>query len=86
MNATAVRGDWVGRVIDGRFTLLQWLGGSERSSVFLTELPGDQPQKAVIKLIPADAAGAEAQMCIRDSHKRLRRSGYPAGVVHGRAL
>jgi TonB family protein len=62
MNATAVRGDWVGRVIDGRFTLLQWLGGSERSSVFLTELPGDQPQKAVIKLIPADAAGAEARM------------------------
>ena len=62
MNATAVRGDWVGRVIDGRFTLLQWLGGSEWSSVFLTELPGDQPQKAVIKLIPADAAGAEARM------------------------
>ena len=62
MNATAVRGDWVGRVIDGRFTLLQWLGGSGRSGAFRTELPGDQAQKAVIKLIPADAAGAEGRM------------------------
>jgi TonB family protein len=57
MNATAVRSNWVGRVIDGRFTLLEWLGGTERSSVFLTELPGDLPQKATIKLIPADDEG-----------------------------
>ena len=57
MNATAVRSNWVGRVIDGRFTLLEWLGGTGRSSVFLTELPGDRVQKAAIKFIPADDEG-----------------------------
>jgi len=60
MSASAIRSEWVGRVIDGRFTLLQWLGGSERSGVFLTELPGPQAQKAAIKLIQADAEDAEA--------------------------
>lgn len=50
MSATAIRSDWVGQVIDGRFTLLQWLGGSARSGVFLTELPGPQGRKGAIKL------------------------------------
>jgi TonB family protein len=40
---------WEGRVIDGRFTLRQWLGGSDHSAVFLTERDGKQ--KAAIKLI-----------------------------------
>jgi TonB family protein len=62
MNTAAVRSDWVGRVIDGRFTLLQWLGGSGRGGVFLTELQGHPSQKAVIKLIPADATDAEAHI------------------------
>src|SRR6476660_4647922 len=61
MDTVTIRRDWVGRVVDG-FTLMQWLGGSERGSVFLTELPGDQPQKATIKLIPADGAAAEARI------------------------
>lgn len=55
MKVTAIQSDWVGRVIDGRFTLLQWLGRSGRSSVFLAELPGEPPQKATLKLMPADA-------------------------------
>ena len=59
MNPAAIRSDWVGRLIDGRFTLLTWLGGSQYSGVFLTELQGQQ-QKASIKLIPADAPDAEA--------------------------
>ena len=62
MGVEAIRSDWVGRVIDGRFTLLQWLGGSERSGVFLTELPGSQARKAVIKLIAADDQDAEILM------------------------
>ena len=62
MNTAAVRSDWVGRVIDGRFTLLQWLGGSERGGVFLTELQAHPLQKAAIKLIPADATDAEAHI------------------------
>jgi TonB family protein len=60
MTTAAIRSDWVGRIIDGRFTLLQWLGGSEWSGVYLTELQGPRSQKAAIKLIPADAEDAEA--------------------------
>lgn len=62
MNTAPIRSDWVGRVVDGRFTLLQWLGGSDGSGVFLTELGGDRPQKAAIKLIPADTGNAEARI------------------------
>ncbi len=74
-----VRSDWVGRIIDGRFSLLQWLGGSAWGSVFLTELQeGDRTQKAAIKLIPADARDAEAQiscwaMTTNLSHPHLMR-------------
>jgi TonB family protein len=59
MNTAAIRSDWVGRVIDGRFPLLTWLGGSQWSGVFLTELQ-DSQQKASIKLIPANAPDAES--------------------------
>lgn len=63
MNVSAIRSDWVGRVVDGRFTLLQWLGGSEQSAVFRTEFPeAGKTRKAVIKLIPADAWDAEARL------------------------
>lgn len=65
MNEAIIRSDWVGLVIDGEFTLLQWLGGSGRAGVFLTELQGDRPQKAAIKLIPADDGAAEAQIADR---------------------
>jgi TonB family protein len=78
MNETAIRNDWVGQVIDGKFTLLQWLGGSELGDVFLTELPGDRRQKAAIKLIPADGGAAEAQiagmaLAATLSHRHLMR-------------
>lgn len=53
MNALAVRGDWVGQVIDGRYPLLEWLGGSGVSGTFLTELDGLGSQKAALKLLPS---------------------------------
>jgi TonB family protein len=62
MDIETIGSDWAGRVIDGRFSLLQWLGGSERGGVFLTELQEHQSQKAAIKLIPADTAEAEAHL------------------------
>ncbi len=55
MNAVSIRGDWVGRVIDGRFSLLEWLGGSGTSSTFVTELDGPGSRRAVIKLFSAPA-------------------------------
>lgn len=54
-----MRREWVGKVIDGKFTLLQWLGGSECTGTFLTDLHGPQSQKAAIKLMPANAMSAE---------------------------
>jgi TonB family protein len=62
MNTAAIRSDWVGHVVEGRFPLLQWLGGSESGGVFLTELQGQPPQKVAIKLIPANAEDAEAHV------------------------
>jgi TonB family protein len=50
--------NWEGRVADGKFPLRQWLGGSDHSAVFLTERTGGGPQKAAIKLIPADSREA----------------------------
>ena len=61
MNSASIRGDWVGRVVDGRFPLLQWIGGSEEAGVYLTELSG-QSQRAIIKLVPADSDDAEIRM------------------------
>jgi TonB family protein len=55
MSAVSIRGDWVGRVIDGRFSLLEWLGGSGTSSTFVTELDGPGSRRAVIKLFSAPA-------------------------------
>jgi TonB family protein len=54
--------DSVGRIIDGRFTLLRWLGGTEQSSVFLTELEGHPAKNAAIKFTPADAVDAETRI------------------------
>jgi TonB family protein len=62
MNTAAIRSDWVGRVVVGKFPLLQWLGGSESGGVFLTELQGQPPQKAAIKLIPANTEDANARI------------------------
>ena len=49
---------WEGRVA-GNFRLRQYLGSTEHSTVFLTELPGEQARRAAIKLI---AAGPNADV------------------------
>jgi TonB family protein len=51
---------WEGRVVDGKFSLRRLLGASEHSGVFLTQRQSSQ--KAAIKLIPADAKEADAQL------------------------
>ncbi len=63
MSSTAASRTWEGRVIDGKFPLQQWLGGSEASTVFVTVHPQDSSQKAAIKLIAGgDAAAADGQL------------------------
>src|ERR1700679_4092906 len=60
MNMPSIRADWVGRVIDGKFTLLQWLGASDSGGVFLAEVHGLPWKQAAVEFIPADAEDAEA--------------------------
>jgi TonB family protein len=45
--------NWEGQVVDGKFPLRQWLGGSDHSAVFLTER-GKERQKTAIKLMAAE--------------------------------
>jgi TonB family protein len=52
---------WQGQVVDGKFPLREYLGGSEYSAVFLTER-GEPTQKAAIKFIQVDEAEAELQL------------------------
>jgi TonB family protein len=52
---------WEGQVVDAKFPLSRYLGGSEHSAVFLTER-GAPPQKAAIKFIQVDEPDAELQL------------------------
>lgn len=50
---------WEGRVVEGKFPLRQWLGGSDHSVVFLTELPDKPAQRVAIKLISSEASNGD---------------------------
>lgn len=50
---------WEGRIVDGKFPLQKWLGGSTHSAVFLTEHNVNGFQKAAIKLIPAEVSSTD---------------------------
>jgi TonB family protein len=45
--------EYEGQVVDGQYPLVEYLGGTDSSAVFLTKLSGTPSSKAVIKLIPA---------------------------------
>jgi TonB family protein len=55
---------WEGRTVEGKFPLQSCLGASDHSAVYLTVSPGGagESEKAAIKLIPADLAGAEDRL------------------------
>jgi TonB family protein len=53
---------WEGQIVDGVFTLRQYLGGSDHSAVFLTEYGEREPRRAAIKLYPAEQATADLQL------------------------
>ena len=56
-----------GQIVDGRYRLVLYLGGSDHSAVFLTELPNTR-ERAAIKLIGSDPAETDSQL------SRLRRA------------
>ena len=62
MDTEVIGSEWAGRLIDGKYPLLQWLGGSESGSVFLTESQKIPGQRLAIRLLPAGDPGAEARI------------------------
>src|SRR6266404_2243070 len=52
---------WEGQVVDAKFPLHRYLGGSEHSAVFLTERIA-APQKAAIKFVQVEEPDAELQL------------------------
>jgi TonB family protein len=68
---------WEGRIVDGKFPLRQFLGGSEHSAVFLTER-GDPPQRVAIKFIQVEPSAVELQLSrwqrtAKSTHSHLLR-------------
>jgi TonB family protein len=55
--------EYEGQVIDGQYPLVQYLGGTDSSAVFLTKLSSTPSSRAVIKLIPARTS-AELQLSL----------------------
>jgi TonB family protein len=52
---------WEGEIVEGRFPLRRFLGSSDHSAVFLTEV-GQPPQKAALKFVEASSANIQAQL------------------------
>jgi len=53
---------WEGQVVNGQFHLGPYLGGSDHSAVFLTELGEPGRKKAAIKLVAGDPESAELHL------------------------
>lgn len=62
MSGPMISPDWAGRVVDGRFALHEWLGGSGTTGVFRTDLPQPVTKRAAIKLIAADGPRADVYL------------------------
>jgi len=60
MSSGSICDEWVGRVVDGKFTLLEWSGASPSGGFFLAELDGLPWKKAAVELVAADAEEAPA--------------------------
>src|SRR6266852_3292506 len=91
---------WAGRIVDGRFPLESYLGGSNHSAVFLTALivgtggsdGSGGSERAAIKLIAADPTTRDKQLALWNaarglSHPNLIRI-FEAGpcVLDGREM
>ncbi len=82
---TLVKSDWIGRVIDGRFPLLEWLGNSGDGHVFRTELQGPSVQQAAIKLFPWDAETSPVRLAAWETAASLSHPHLMRIFHHGRA-
>jgi TonB family protein len=74
MNDSKTWTQWQGLVADKTYRLEQFLGSSDHSAVFLTEIARPGRRKAAIKFISADFAGAERQL---DAWKAAAQLSHP---------
>jgi serine/threonine protein kinase len=78
--------DCEGQIIDGDFTLLEHLGGSDHSVVFLTQRGKTKSERAAIKFVQAEPANPEIQLsrwkqAAQISHPNLIRL-FESGRCH----
>jgi len=76
---------WEGEVVDGRFHLLQFLGGSDHSAVFLAEY-GQPPQKVALKFADASPTTAQLQLSRWERAAKLSHPHLLAVLHSGRCL
>jgi TonB family protein len=76
--------NWEGRTVDGRFPLRQWLGSSEHSAVFLTDRPGQNAQKAAIKLVELNGADPDREAARLRSAANLSHPNLIRILANGR--
>jgi TonB family protein len=70
---------WEGRIVDDKFLLQEWLGGSEHSAVFLTQRSGPAAaQPAALKLVSAAGFSSRAF----DEEAQLSRWRDSARLIH----
>jgi len=82
MSLVSICEGWEGRTVDGKFPLLEWLGGSKDRGVFLTVRQGIQT--ASIKLILAGVAEAEAYLAQWEAAKSLSHPNLTRVMETGR--
>lgn len=76
---------WEGKLVDGKFPLRQWIGGSDHSAVFVTESRQAGSQKATIKLIPWAGLDIDAQLSRWAEAAKLSHPNLIRLFSHGRA-
>jgi TonB family protein len=83
---------WEGRLIDGKYPLQKWIGGSDHSAVFVTGANGMPAQRLAIKLIDTANLDVNVQLsCWADAAKLsnpllLRSFAYGRGEVDNTSL
>jgi serine/threonine protein kinase len=80
------RKKWQGQVVDAKFLLAEYLGGPNNSAVFVTQFGDKNPQKAAIKLLPADPASAERQLSLWRRAAQLAHPNLTSLFQFGRCM
>ncbi len=65
--------NWAGRIVAQKYRLMRWLGSSDHSAAFETQLSGSEPRPAAIKLVAQDTASDERLSSLRE----LSRLSHP---------